>query len=52
MVWCSLLFWDTDPDMYFTGQCHVLDVLYLMNADNYVAVIKGVLCMQAGVPSC
>ena len=32
-----------DPNMYFTGQCHVLNVLYLFNSDNYVVVIKGVI---------
>ena len=46
------LSWDTDPvNMYFTGLCHVLNMLYLMSSDNYVTVIKGVICMEADVPA-
>ena len=40
------LSWDTDPNIYFTGQCYVLDMLYLMSYDNYFTVIKDVICMQ------
>ena len=45
------LSWDTEPNIYFTGQCHVLVMLYLMSSDSYVTVIKGVICMQADLPS-
>ena len=46
-VWKGMaqLSWDVDPNMYFTDQCHVLDMLHLMSSDNYVSVIKGVICM-------
>ena len=37
---------DTNPNMYFAWQCHVLDMLYQMSSDNYVTVIKDVMCMQ------
>ena len=43
------LSWDTDTNIYFTSQCHVLNKLYQISSDNYVTVIKGVMCMQAVV---